>query len=169
VLLFNNASSYVTRNRFYGGQVGVRTEYSRGNWFVNATGKIALGDMHEIVTINGTTVVPETGTVLIGGSLAQLSNIGQFSHDRFAVVPEVGVNIGYQLGSWARVFVGYSFLYLSDVVRPGDQIDRNVNVSRTAMARYFDIPPSGPELPAVLFKHTDFWAQGINFGLEFRY
>jgi hypothetical protein len=26
-----------------------------------------------------------------------------------------------------------------------------------------------PALPAVLFKPTDFWAQGLNAGLEFRY
>jgi hypothetical protein len=64
--------------------------------------------------------------------------------------------------------VGYSFLYLSSVVRPGDQIDRVLNVTRIPNF----VPgavPSGPLRPMPLIHDTDFWAQGINFGVEFRF
>ena len=47
---------FETRNIFSGAQVGARAEYGIGKWFVNATGKVALGDMHEVVNINGANV-----------------------------------------------------------------------------------------------------------------
>ena len=30
-------------------------------------------------------------------------------------------------------------------------------------------PAAGPARPAALLRETDFWAQGVSFGLEFRY
>ena len=36
----------------------------------------------------------------------------------------------------------------------------------------FNVPgtvPTGQNRPAPLLNSTDFWAQGVNFGLEFRY
>jgi hypothetical protein len=85
--------------------------------------------------------------------------------DTFTVVPELGLNIGYQLTNHIRAFVGYNFLYWSSVVRPGDQIDPRVNTNL--------IPPpistAGPAVPAFAFHGSDFWAQGITLGVEFRW
>jgi hypothetical protein len=54
------------------------------------------------------------------------------------------------------------------VARPGDQIDRTVNPSQVP-----DVggprPLSGPARPLPTFQTADFWTQGINFGLEFRF
>jgi hypothetical protein len=158
-------------NRFYGGEVGARGEYRWNKVFADVLGKVALGSTHEVVDINGTTVITPPGgpaSTFHGGLLAQPSNIGHFHRDQFAVVPEVGINVGYQVTNHFRAFVGYTFLYWSNVVRPEDQIDRAVNLSQ--------LPSSagpgtlvGPARPAPLFRDTDFWAQGISFGLEFRY
>jgi Putative beta barrel porin-7 (BBP7) len=162
---------FSTHNYFYGGQVGARAEWWRNRTFVNVTGKVALGDTHETVDINGNTVITPPGgkpSILPGGILALPTNIGHYEHDAFAVVPEIGFNIGYQVTDHMRAYVGYTFLYWSDVVRPGDQIDRTVNLTQ--------IPSSagpgtlvGPARPAFNFNQSDFWAQGINFGVEFRY
>ena len=46
--------AFRTRNQFYGGQVGVRGEYCLGSLVVSATSKIALGNMHEVVEVRGT-------------------------------------------------------------------------------------------------------------------
>ena len=101
-----------------------------------------------------------------GGLLALPgSNIGRFSKDRFAVVPEVGLNLGYQVTESVRAFVGYDFLYLSDVVRAGNQIDTRVNTNQLQRP----MVAGGPTAPAFTFNGSDFWAQGLNFGLEFRY
>src|SRR5262249_15174735 len=82
-----------------------------------------LGSTAEVVDVAGSTVIAPPGqvpTVGNGGLLAQPTNSGHFSRDQFAVVPEVGINVGYQVTEHLRAFVGYSFLYWSNVARPGD-------------------------------------------------
>ena len=118
--------SFTTHNRFWGGQIGARAEYQFGGIFINTTAKIALGDMHEIVEIAGSntsTFVAGAPVTSAGGAFAQPTNMGRFSSDHFAVLPEVNLNVGYQYGS-VRAFIGYTFQYASDVVHPGDQIER---------------------------------------------
>jgi hypothetical protein len=162
---------FATKNQFYGGQLGLDAEIRRGRWFLEALGKIALGDTHQVVDINGSQlIVPPNGPAqsFQGGLLALSSNIGHHTRDRFAVVPEININIGYQLTDHVRAFIGYDFLYWSNVVRPGDQIDRGLDVTRIPNFPV-QVPPLSTPRPAVLFKETDFWAQGINFGLEVRY
>jgi hypothetical protein len=184
----DHLDSFVTENNFYAGQLGVREDYVWGSFFANTTAKIGLGDMTEVVNITGvtqTTVI--TGQLaktfvgvpvqtLGGGFFAQASNEGHHSTDRFAVLGEVDVQAGYQPVAWARMFVGYSFLGVSSVARPGDEINHDINVSRqaqpaTAAAAHLPTPqqPNGPEEPSFTFHSSDFWAQGINVGLEFRY
>jgi hypothetical protein len=51
-----------------------------------------------------------------------------------------------------RGTIGYNFMYLSHVVRPGNQIDNT-----------FD----GVSHPGVPFSQSGFWTQGINIGLHF--
>jgi hypothetical protein len=162
---------FATRNQFYGGQVGVVGVRQRGPWFFECCGKVALGATHEVINIDGNQVIVDpTGTVSTfrGGLLALSSNIGHFSRDRFAVVPEVGINLGYQLTENLHAFVGYTFLYWNRVVRPADQIDRGLDITRIPNFGIQANPLPTPR-PAVLFRETEFWAQGINFGLEFRY
>ena len=162
---------FETQNRFYGGQLGVRGEWWRGRAFVNVRGEVTLGETHESIDIRGvTTLTPPGGTTTTvpGGILALPSNSGHFTRDEFSVVPEVGINVGYQVTNHLRAYVGYTFLYWSDVVRPGDQIDRTINLTQVPSTGGSGVLV-GPARPAVLFKTTDFWAQGINLGLEFRF
>ena len=86
------------------------------------------------------------------------------------MVPEVGVNVGYNFTPWLRGFLGYNFLYWSNVVRPGEQIDREINVRQIPGPNF---PTGGSNTtvarPTVPFKSTDFWAHGVNLGLELKY
>jgi hypothetical protein len=167
----NLSDEFDAHNRFYGGQLGARAEYRWNSWYVDLLGKVALGDTHQVIGINGTTVITPPGgptSVFHGGLLAQPTNSGHFSQDDFSVVPEVGLDVGYQVTNHFRAFVGYTFLYWSDVVRPGDQIDRAINLSQLPSTSGPGMLV-GPARPAVQFKDNDFWAQGVNFGLEFRY
>jgi hypothetical protein len=168
---FGVADQFDTRNQFYGGTLGARAEYRWGNLFADLLGSVALGSTHEEIDIQGSTVITPPGgtpTTFAGGVLALPTNIGHYSRDRFAVAPEFSLHVGYQVTQSTRAFVGYSFLYLSNVVRPGDVIDRTVNLSQlpTTMGAG---SLTGPARPAVLFKDTEFWAQGVDFGLEFRF
>jgi hypothetical protein len=160
-----------THDQFYGGQIGLDTELRWRRWFLGGTFKVALGDMSEQVRIGGNTVFTPAGGTPIpqnGGVLALASNIGTFTKNRFAVVPEVGLKFGLQVTDHMRIFAGYNFLYLSDVVRPGDQIDRRVNTNQFPSV-FGGTTLAQPALPAALFKTTDFWAQGLTAGMEFRY
>src|SRR5205807_1574161 len=143
-----------THNQFFGGQVGLDTEVRRGRFFVDFRGKIALGDNHQTLDIQGSqTITTPAGAVqnFRGGLLALPSNIGHFTRDRFAVVPELGLSVGYQMTEQLRVSVGYNLLWWSNVLRAGEQIDRVLD--ETQIPNFGAIhPPAGQNRPAVLFK-----------------
>jgi hypothetical protein len=172
----NSAQAFVfdefaTRNQFYGGQVGLDAEFSRGPWSLDVWGKVALGDTHQDLNISGAQNVTFANGVnqnFVGGLLAERSNIGSFHRDRFSVVPEVDLNVSYHVSDHVRVFAGYDFLYWSSVVRPGQQIDRTIDENQIPNFNSGQ-PPAGQNRPMVLFHESDFWAQGLNLGLEFRY
>jgi hypothetical protein len=158
-----------TRNEFYGGQLGARIDYGTGPWIISALGKVALGSTHEVIDLSGFTAAAGTvNGVVPAGLLVTSSNRGARAHDEFAVVPEIGINVGYQVCNCLRVFVGYTFLYMSDVARPGDQINRTVNPNIVPVSQTFGTA-AGPAQPSFTFNRTDFWAQGANFGFEVRY
>jgi hypothetical protein len=145
-----------TVNQFNGGQIGAEFQYLCGRWVFDGAAKVAFGATHEVVTIDGSTnVFPVNGApaFLSGGNYATLQ-IGRYRQDRFAVAPEVLFNVGYQVTPWLRAQVGYDFLFLSNVLRPGNQIDNT-----------FD----GVSHPGVPMTTSTFWAQGLNLGLVFSF
>jgi len=155
---------FSTHNQFYGGQLGTRLGWHNDRVALDLLGKVALGATHEVVDINGTTTVSGFGppATYPGGIFAQPSNIGRQSRDQFAVVPEAQAKAGYQIAHGVQFYVAYDFLYISSVARPGNQIDTTVNPSQTLGGTLI-----GPARPQPLFERSDFWAQGINVGLEF--
>ena len=158
-------------NRFYCGQLGAKVSLQRSIVTIDFLGKIALGEMHQVVNINGATNVlrPNGSTTLFkGGLLALRSNIGSHERDELAFAPEVGVNVGLQLTRRLKASVGYSFLWVSTVARAGEQIDPVVNVTQFPILSG-NGPLVGPARPALKFAETDFWAHGLNFGLELMY
>jgi hypothetical protein len=155
-----------TRNLFIGGEAGIEAEFHLGHWFADVWGKAALGDNMQTVNINGTTLVTAggVGTATPGGIFALPSNSGHHTRDQVAAVPEVGLHLGYELTNHVRVFAGYDFLYMINVVRPADQIDRQLNLTQQAGGAL-----AGAAVPAFAFHQTDVWLQGVSAGLEFRY
>jgi hypothetical protein len=172
--LFNGtvttADSFKTQNRFYGGQIGARTEVHFGDAFLRLTGKVALGATDQIIDIQGVSALLTGGqtTVAPGGTLAQASNSGRTSHTAFSVIPELELTVGYDITPCCRVFVGYNFLYWSDVVRPGDQVNRRIDVTQVPTLVTFN-PAVAAGQPARLSRSTDFWAQGITCGLALQF
>ena len=141
------------RNQFYGGEAGVRFQYISDRWSVGGRGTLALGSTYESVNVNGVTnIYPANGqpVSLAGGNYATLQS-GHYWQNRFAVVPGFQFNVGYQLTPLVRATIGYNFLLISNVVRPGNQIDNTYD---------------GAVHPLVPMTTTSFWAQGINLGLQ---
>ncbi|MCE9562326.1 MAG: BBP7 family outer membrane beta-barrel protein [Planctomycetes bacterium] len=152
-------------NQFHGGQLGLHADVSHGVVFCEMTGKVALGQTFEMVRIDGATAI---GGFVPGGVYATAANIGRYTRNVFAVVPEGTFKIGVKLNDSGRFYVGYNFLYLSDSVRPGDQIDRTLNPANIP-----SLNPGGAFIPSdrprPLMNRTDFWTQGFTIGLETRY
>ncbi len=159
-----------TRNEFYGGQLGADLELQRDCWFITFRGKVALGETHEMLDIAGGQLLSVNGASIpfAGGVLAQTSNIGHFSKDRFSVVPEAALELGYQVMKHVRLTLGYSFLYWNGIIRPGQQPDFMVDVSQNPNLAG-PAAPTGQRRPMPLFRETDLWVQGINIGAEIRY
>jgi hypothetical protein len=155
--------------------VGARAWYDSGPWVGSVMGKLALGTMQQRVSISGfleTNDFNNFGATqnFPGGYLALPSNSGDHSRNTFAVVPEAGVKVGYRLTPQATLYVGYALLYASSVVRPGEQIDRNINPTQSVA--YGGDPPAkplGPRQPTFSFNTTDFWAQSLSLGVVYRF
>ena len=157
---------FATQNDFHGGQFGLSGEYRFGNFYFDASGKIAFGVVRERLEIDGNRI--ESGPngiplVSVGGLLTQPSNIGYMTDTRFAVVPEAGFSLGYQMGPHCRTFIGYTFLYMSNVGRPGHAIDTMLNPTVPTGTVVGSVHPLRRD------SRDDFWMQGINLGLECRY
>jgi hypothetical protein len=66
-------------------------------------------------------------------------------------VPGFQLTVGYQFTPFIRGTIGYNFLLISNVVRPGNQIDNTYD---------------GVVHPLVPMTNTSYWTQGINLGLQ---
>lgn len=156
-----------TQNNFFGGQLGARADFRWKRCSLNLLAKIALGESYETVTIRGSTQIGSQPAIS-DGFLALSSNSGRYQHSAFAVVPEVNASIAFQITENLRAFAGYSFLYWSQVARPGDQVDLGLNENLVPTSMTFGAG-GGLARPAFALHTTDFWAHGINLGLEFRF
>jgi len=159
-----------THNQFWGPQIGISSSHCWGNWLLSWQAKVALGYVHEIAEIQGTTTLVNAAgtTTLPGGVLALPTNIGNHSHNQFSVLPEATVQLGYQAASCLRLFVGYNFLFLNNVLRPGQQIDGSVNTVQIPSLIYHN-PATVVTYPEFVPKSESFWAQGLTFGAEFKF
>jgi hypothetical protein len=169
------ADQFDAHNRFHGGQLGLHGDARRGPVFCEMTAKVAFGQNYEVVKNEGMTVIqsPVFGgiaTRAFGGSgiYVQPSNAGRTAGGAFAMVPEGTIKLGFRLGDSGRVYLGYSFIYLSDAVRPGDQIDRALNPAQVPLVNGL-VPALNADRPARVVSRTDFWTQGLIIGLEARY
>jgi hypothetical protein len=158
---------FATSNLFNGGQIGAIGEYRFGRWSLDMRTSVGVGGTMQFVNVSGSTTSAAPGvlpTTAPGGLLALSSNIGPHTRSMVSFVEEVGLNLGYQFTNHIRGFVGYNFLFWSNVVRPGQQIDLNVNPNL--------LPPvvsGGPNRPAFAFNGSNFWVQGIQFGIDIRW
>jgi len=159
---------FKAQNDFNGAELGFVASGHYCRWSLELLSKLALGRTHSRVTVAGATSVTDSEGGVVnssGGLLALPSNSGIVDRDSLSVIPELGITLGYDLTCNLKATVGYTFVYWSSVMRPGDQIDTNINGTQ--------IPPTtrytGDAFPQSKAVMTDFWAQGFNVGLDYRY
>ncbi len=165
---FRLFDQFRTTSEFYGGVTGLRIRRQHTpQWSVELMGKVGLGNTRSRLSVNGatTTTNPDgTRSTRSGGVLTQESNIGNIEDNEFSNFSELGISLHHQMNCGVKCFVGYSFMYWSDVLRAGNSIDSVLNPTQ--------IPPSqlvGEARPAAAIDYDSFYAQGLRLGLEFGY
>jgi len=170
--VYHTEDKFTATNHFFGGQLGARARGDWGSWFGGGSLKVGIGMMRQSVNVEGTLLTNDFnnyGTPVAyagGGYFATPTNVGEYSRNKFALVPELALSIGYRVTPRLSLAAGYSLLYMSDVARAPQQINRTVNYSPS------DQPPTlplGPQEPSFTFKSSDFWAHGFNLGAVYRF
>jgi hypothetical protein len=170
--------SFKVTNRFNGGQVGLRGETRYGMFTFNATAKVAIGDMNQRLEIQGASGyadltrpvnngMPNAGSAF-GGLYANASNIGRYQHDEFTVIPELNMNMGLNVTRSLTAYLGYNFLYINQVARPGDQINPIVNSATVPFSPNYGAL-GRPVVPGLVFHESTYWLMGVNFGMMLRF
>jgi hypothetical protein len=127
--------------------------------------KVALGNNRETVSIAGVNSITTLGSTIVneGGFLAQPSNIGKSTRNMFTAIPEIGVNLKLDVTCNLRATLGYNFLWVSNIVRSGSQVDLNVD------PRQINNPGFIATQPARTVNDGTFYLQGLTAGVEGRW
>jgi hypothetical protein len=153
-------------NRFYGGSAGLRVIWTPGRWEVRLDGRMGVGTMEQNVTIDGRTSLENVGGTASTqqGFYTAAHDTGTFRRYRLSLAPDVQGRVGYRVADWLMVTAGYQFLYMTNVARPGDLIDRRLSSARIPSSQTF-----GAASPAVrtepVYESRDFWMHGFTAGV----
>jgi len=162
------------QNEFHGVELGVLSEFDRGPFTLSLMGKMSMGNMQETLTISGkSSRTPPAGVpaVFTGGLLAMPTNIGTYSRDDFAVIPEAEFKVICRITERLEASIGYSLLYWSDVALAGQQIDVSRRAQPTVNASQLEggalVGPANPAFSGI--RDTDFWLQALSVGFTFKH
>jgi hypothetical protein len=162
---------FSTENRIYGVMLGSRFNLHLDAFTLSLTSKVTLGVNEQTVKADGSTHLtgPFPAATKVGGGLYAVGpNVGKFSRSEFAYVPELNLNLTAQLTPHLTLSLGYNFLYIGEVVRPGDQLTSPINPVFVPTSASFG-GRFGQQVPAPVFNTSSFWANGINLGLTCSY
>ncbi len=163
--------NFTAYNRFYGGQLGGQTEFCLGPLLLQIVAKCAVGYNSEKLNIDGNTLLvtaadPNLGvpqstlyspyTLLVGPG-----NRGTHSRSIVSVVPEGQFNVCWNFNSNFMLRGGYNLIYWANMIRPGREIDRLVNVQNVN-----DFTVNQPIEPKFFYHNDNMWIQGFQVGLQ---
>ncbi len=154
---------FSTVNRFYGGAAGLRINYAPGRWTLSATARLAVGATQEWVTVEGTTTLENAGPsqTVRPGTLTASITPNRYTQYRLAYSPDVQVSLAYKLTDHLQLSIGYQYLYLSEVARPGDQVNRNIAPGQIPSSQFFGAAAN--QAPFSI-QSSDFWMHGLTAG-----
>jgi hypothetical protein len=132
-----------------------------------------MGNNRQTVTIDGytkiTPVPPATPIVYPNdGVFAVRTNDGVYTRDVFTMIPQLNLELGYQLNCHWRAYVGYNAFYWGSVFQSGDQIDLFIDPRNVPSGTVYN-PSQALPFPGFKGQTSSFWGQGVNLGTEFRF
>jgi hypothetical protein len=155
---------FATRNEFHGGVFGLETARHRGCWTLFYGARVAFGSVNREAVISGQTTTSIDGQMATDGQglLTRSTNIGRHFDSVFAVIPEANVRLAYRWRERIDLSIGYNYLALTNVLQPGTIIDRDLAVNLAS-------PDGVVSRPDRQFRDSDYWLQGLQFGMHWNY
>ena len=156
-------------NRWVGGAGGLRVNWSSGRLLVSVSGRLGVGAIMTTLTADGETRL--TGTAADGSIRTGVLTAGRqtlrISDVDLSFAPEVGLRLGYRLTDHITANVGYQYLYMSNVPRVEQQINRNVDPTRVPSGQNFGA--AGAPLGKLEVQRGYYWMHGLAVGLTFSF
>ena len=147
-----------THDQFYGGQVGASFCWHCYRITLDGTAKFAVGGTAQQISTGGQTfqsaglIEPSVGAPLqlrpaatLPGGLLSSTPITSTNRTRISVLPELRADLGYQITPNFRAYVGYNFIWWTNVAIVGDQSSMSTTGTR------------------------DIWFQGLDFGVQLKF
>lgn len=151
-------------NTFLGAEFGLRGGYRYRRVTLQLMGKAAFGTTWQAQSAASHGNFPGNWAATSSGLFTQSSNTVYIPPQRaFSVVPAARLRLSYDLTQRLRATLSYEALYWTNVIRPSNQFDREINLSQTAG------PLVGAARPAAQHRQSDFWAQGLTAGLQLNF
>lgn len=156
---------FMDKNYFFGGDFGLRTSRRFKRLTVELTGKAGIGlttQTQYVTSQNGLRFYyPHMNYAARDGFFTQATNISYtYSRYAFSVVPSARLRLGYDLSDNLRLTCSYEAFLWMQLMRPSNQLDRQINLSQLSG------PLVGAARPALPNRRSDFWAQGFTVGLQ---
>ena len=161
--------AFATRNRFLGPQVGGNWRWDRGRLGIDLTFKWSIGGMQQETAIAGaSSAVLASGARIdrSGNLLALASNIGDHERTKLVWLRDTALNVSYRVSDHVQLRLGYQLLWVSSVLRPGQQIDLGVNPT---LLPFNPGPVSGVIRPWYQPDGEMFWMHGFNLGVAVQF
>lgn len=155
-----------TRNRILAVKVGLRGQTGTRHRFTSEA-SLALGPSRQTVEVSGSTRITASSTEPLltqGGLFSGPCNIGARHRTALVLVPELKLGFEQSLTPKTALTLRAHATYVSRVVRPGEQVNRTVNLDAVGAGS----PTPDPTLadPARRFKTTDYFSYGLSLGLK---
>ena len=161
------ADQFAAHNWFNGIDMGMRTQFVWGPVMLDLLGKVALGNLHQEVNVNGNQVITVPGAPTVNNSsglFALPTNIGSVHRSTWFPMYEGGATLSWQVLPNLQVRAGYSTMILQGLARSSYQIDTTLNPT------FFPgSSPSGAVRPRLQLNRSDVWLQTINLGVMFTF
>ncbi len=157
--LTDTHDAFLVQNEFHGGHFGLKGQYRWGALSLDLSAKIGFGNMSQRAQL-----MNPGGA---DGLLIHPSNQVNERRDEFSYMHDVGISLAYYPVERLKLSVGYSMIFFSDVVRPGEVID-TFGGQPVVDSGQFETPPAGNR-PAFQFDSTHYYVHGLNAGLELRF
>jgi hypothetical protein len=163
--------SFLARNEFHGGEIGLQGCYQSSWWWVDGLAKLAIGSNRRTVIIDGQTTfdIPGQGVQTFEGGLLASSetNIGRYTDDTVIGIPEFRVGVGAMLTKSVSLRAGYNVIIWNDVARAGSHLPPGLRVDTDNIPPV--IPGGGPDPRFPGIQDSTLVAHGFNLAIEWAY